>query len=62
MNTNRSKELQLFAAAAVQGEFYASLAEIADLSELRTQMKTLPSHWWWHLDKLAQQKRETVAV
>jgi hypothetical protein len=43
-------------------EFYASLAEIADLSELRAQMNTLPSHWWWHLDKLAQQKREAVAV
>jgi DNA-binding GntR family transcriptional regulator len=43
-------------------EFHASLAEIADLNELRTQMNTLPSHWWWHLDKLAQQKREAVAV
>lgn len=43
-------------------EFCASLAEIADLSELRAQMNTLPSHWWWHLDKLAQQKREAVAV
>jgi hypothetical protein len=43
-------------------EFYASLSEIADLIELRTQMNTLPSHWWWHLDKLAQQKREAVAV
>jgi hypothetical protein len=43
-------------------EFYASLAEIADLIELRTQMNTLSSHWWWHLDKLVQQKREAVAV
>ncbi|MCI0696259.1 hypothetical protein L0337_30180 [candidate division KSB1 bacterium] len=43
-------------------EFYTSLAEIANLSELRAQMNTLPSHWWWHLDKLAQQKREAVAV
>jgi hypothetical protein len=43
-------------------EFYASLAEIANLSKLRAQMNTLPSHWWWHLDKLAQQKREAVAV
>jgi hypothetical protein len=43
-------------------EFYASLSEIADLSELRAQRITLPSHWWWHLDKLVQQKLHAVAV
>jgi predicted signal transduction protein with EAL and GGDEF domain len=42
--------------------FYASLSEIADLSELRAKMNILPSHWWWHLDKLVQQKLEAVAV
>jgi hypothetical protein len=43
-------------------EFYASLSEIADLSELRTQMNTLPSHWWWHLDKLVQQRQGALAL
>jgi predicted signal transduction protein with EAL and GGDEF domain len=43
-------------------EFYASLSEIANLRELRAKTNTLPSHWWWHLDKLVQQRRETVAV
>jgi hypothetical protein len=64
VNTNRSHELRLLAAAAIPSddktwlanEFYASLSEIANLGEWRTEMNTLPSHWWWHLDKLAQQK------
>lgn len=43
-------------------EFYASLSEIVDLSELRAQRNTLPSHWWWHLDKLVQQKLQAVAM
>jgi len=43
-------------------EFYASLSEIVDLNELRAQRDTLPSHWWWHLDKFVQQKLQAVAV
>jgi len=43
-------------------EFYASLYEIAELSELRAKTNILPSHWWWHLDKLVQQKLAAVAV
>ncbi len=43
-------------------EFYAGLSEIADLSELRARMNALPSHWWWHLDKLVQSRREALAV
>jgi len=43
-------------------EFYASLAEIAELGALRVQMNTLPSHWWWYLDKLVQNNRKAVAV
>ncbi len=43
-------------------EFYASLSEIADLAEARVSRNVLPSHWWWHLDKLAQNQREALAV
>ncbi|NUO80275.1 hypothetical protein HUU05_09385 [candidate division KSB1 bacterium] len=43
-------------------EFYAGLSEITDLSELRTRMNALPSHWWWHLDKLVQSRREALAI
>lgn len=43
-------------------EFYASLSEIADLGELRAQRNTLPSHWWWHLDKFVQHRLQAVAV
>jgi len=43
-------------------EFYASLSEITDLNVLRAQMNALPSHWWWHLDKLVKQKLQAVAV
>lgn len=43
-------------------EFYAGLVEIADLSELRVRVNALPSHWWWHLDKLVQSCREALAV
>lgn len=43
-------------------QFYASLTEIADLNDLRAKMNTLPSHWWWYLDKLVQGKQEALAV
>ena len=43
-------------------EFCASLSEIVNLGELRAKTNTLPSHWWWYLDKLAQQWREAVVV
>lgn len=43
-------------------ELYVCLSEIVDLSELRAQRNTLPSHWWWHLDKFVQQKLQAVAV
>ncbi|MCG3121224.1 MAG: hypothetical protein ALAOOOJD_04224 [bacterium] len=64
LSTTERGELELADAIflAHADAFYASLAEIADLSKLRTQMNTLPSHWWWYLDKLVQQKREAVAV
>jgi hypothetical protein len=43
-------------------EFYAGVSEIADLQELRTRERILPSHWWWHLEKLVQRTPEAVAV
>jgi hypothetical protein len=43
-------------------ELYTSLSEITDLSELRAKMNVLPSHGWWHLDKLVQHKQKAVAV
>lgn len=64
LNANERAELEdADAAFLAAGEvFYDSLSEISDLSELRTRMNILPSHWWWHLDKLVQYKREAVAV
>jgi len=65
-NLSTAERLEIESADATflahANEFYASLSEIANLGELRAKMNTLPSHWWWHLDKLAQQKREAVAV
>jgi len=43
-------------------EFYASLSKIADLNVLRTQTNVLPSHWWWHLDKLVKPKLQALAI
>lgn len=65
-NLNAAERAELESADAAflahADEFYASLSEIADLSELRTQMNILPSHWWWRLDKLVERKQEAVAV
>jgi len=47
---------------SASNEFYVSLVEIADLGDLRVQMNTLPSHWWWYLDKLVQNGHKAVAV
>lgn len=66
LTANERAELEAADATflAHANEFYASLSEIIDLSmsELRTQINALPSHWWWHLDKLVQHKQEVVAV
>ena len=43
-------------------EFYASLTDVTKLQELRARMNVLPSHWWWYLDKLLQQKQEAMAM
>ncbi len=63
---NATERAELESADAVflahADEFYASLSEIADLSGLRAQMNVLPSHWWWHLDKLVQHKPKALAV
>lgn len=32
--------------------FYASLASIANLTEMRRRVGVPPSHWWWYLDEL----------
>jgi hypothetical protein len=34
--------------------FYESLSLVADLAEMRQQVRASPSHWWWHLEKLIQ--------
>ncbi len=43
-------------------ELYLTLSEIADFSTLRAQANPLPSHWWWHLDKLVKQKLQAMAM
>ena len=35
-------------------EFYASLSQVADLSEERRRNNVPPSHWWWYLEELVQ--------
>ncbi len=41
--------------------FYANIAKIVDLQEVRTKRNVLPSHWWWYLDKLSEHKEPLVA-
>jgi len=64
LNANERAELEAADATFLThaNDFFESLSEIADLSELRAKTNILPSHWWWHLDKLVQQKLEAVAV
>lgn len=63
---NAKERLELEAADATflahANEFYESLTEAIDLSELRSQMNPLPSHWWWRLDKFIPRQQQAVAV
>lgn len=34
--------------------FYHSVAQVADLAEMRARAEVPPSHWWWYLEELAQ--------
>ena len=34
-------------------EFYAAIAQIANLKSWREQEHAPPDHWWWYLDVLA---------
>jgi len=66
-NLSKSERTELESADATflahANEFYASLSEVSELSELRAKMNILPSHWWWHLDKLVQRsKLATLAM
>jgi len=64
LNANERAELEAADATFLThaNDFFESLSEIADLGELRAKTNTLPSHWWWHLDKLVQHEPEAVAV
>ncbi len=44
----------LFLAYARQ--FHATVAEIADVKEMRKKAAVPPSHWWWYLEKLGRVK------
>lgn len=35
-------------------QFHASIAAVADLSEIRKRVGVPPSHWWWYLDELVR--------
>ena len=65
-NLSKTERAELESADATflahANEFYTSLAEIAALDDLRVRLNTLPSHWWWHLDKLVQRSHKAVAV
>ena len=32
--------------------FYETIQEIGHLPEFRKRAKALPSHWWWHMEKI----------
>ena len=42
------------------GRFYESLSQVADLSEMRERAGTLPSHWWWYLEKLVRVEKVSL--
>ena len=64
LSTTQHERLQCADQQLLAGanEFLSAIQQIADLSSWRTQEQVPPSHWWWYLDKLAQQRREAVAV
>ena len=33
-------------------QFYAAVAQVADVEDMRRQASVTPSHWWWYLEKL----------
>jgi len=41
-------------------QYFASVAEVGDLRDLRRRSSVPCSHWWWYLDKLIQ--REAVGA
>lgn len=40
--------------------FYVRISEVADVSDARRRSHSLPSHWWWYLDEMAQRKQEVA--
>lgn len=40
------------------GLLLSRISEVADLSEVRRRSHSLPSHWWWYLDEIAQGKQK----
>ena len=40
-------------------KFYASVAEVANLAEMRETANVPPSHWWWYMEKLVQREKVT---
>jgi hypothetical protein len=38
----------------------ARISQVASLPEMRQRNRVLPSHWWWYLDELIAQPRQTV--
>lgn len=45
-----------------QADLWAGrIAEVANLKTMRERNHTLPSHWWWYLDKLRSPQEKATA-
>lgn len=43
-------------------DFYKQVLEMADIREMRQRAAVPISHWWWHLEKLAQLRKIAVTA
>jgi len=42
--------------------FYESIQEIGHLPEFRGRAKSLPSHWWWYMDKFVNREAAPARI
>lgn len=41
-------------------KLYKSVAQVADLNEMRKRAGIPPSHWWWYIEKLVKTRKANV--
>jgi hypothetical protein len=44
------------------GEFYAQVAKVANLKDMRRRAAIPISHWWWHLEKLSRYEKAVATA